>query len=99
MILRVFRAKIRKGREEEFRQKVKEHSLPRLRSQDGMANAFAGGPLSGSESEFVTVTLWRDFEALKAFLGDNWDKPAITPDEVPLVEEMSVQHYQFFDNR
>ncbi len=99
MILRVFRAKIRKGHEEEFKKKVREQSLPRLRGQDGMANAFPGAPFSGSESEFVMVTLWRDFEALKAFLGENWDKPMLTPDEAPLVEEMSVQHYQFFDNR
>ncbi len=99
MSLRVFRAKIRKGKEEEFRQKVKEQSLPRLRTQDGMANAFAGAPFSASESEFVMVTLWRDLEALKHFLGDNWEKPLVSPDEAPLIEDMSIQHYQFFDNR
>ena len=99
MILRVFRAKVRKGKEEEFRKKVREQSLPRLRGQDGMANCFPGAPLSESDSEFIMVTLWRDLEALKTFLGENWDKPLVAPDEAPLIEEMSVQHYQFFDNR
>ncbi len=99
MILRVFRAKIRKGKEEEFKKNVREQLLPRLRSQDGMANCFPGAPLSASDSEFVMVTLWRDRDALKAFLGENWEKPMVTPDEALLVEEMSVQHYEFFDNR
>ncbi len=99
MILQVFRAKIRKGKEEEFKKKVREQSLPRLRSQDGMANAFPGAPFSETESEFVMVTLWRDLDALKIFLGENWEKPMVSPDEAPLVEEMSVRHYQFFDNR
>lgn len=99
MILRVFTAKIRKGKEAEFRKKVLEQSLPRLRTQDGMANCFAGAPLSGPASEFTMVSLWRDLDALKAFLGENWERPSVTPDEVPLVEDMSVRHYEFFDNR
>ena len=36
-------------------------------------------------------------DSIKAFCGDDWDNPAVTDDEAPLVEAMYVEHYQRFD--
>ena len=47
--------------------------------------------------DFLMVTLWRDVEALRAFAGEAWDTPVVTPDEEPLVEAMFADHYQRFD--
>ena len=97
MIIRVFRARIRKERVAEFRQLVQEQSIPWLTSTEGMLGYFAGEPLAGDEREFVMVTLWRDLEALKGFAGESWKTPVVTADEAPLVEDMVAHHYQKFD--
>ncbi len=97
MILRVFRAVIREGRVDEFRQLVKEQSIPWLTESEGMLGYFPGEPLGGSAREFAMVTLWRDLESIKAFCGDDWNSPIVTEDEEPLVEMMYADHYQSFD--
>jgi quinol monooxygenase YgiN len=97
MIVRVFRARIREGRVADFRRMVEEQSIPWLRQSEGMLGYFAGEPLAESSREFVMVTLWRDVDALRAFAGETWDTPVVTPDEEPLVEAMFADHYARFD--
>jgi hypothetical protein len=63
---------------------------------DGLLSYFPGEPLSESD-EFVLVTLWRDFEALLAWAGDDWETPALDGSVTTLVEEASVTHYAVFD--
>ena len=62
-----------------------------------MLGYFAGEPLEGAAREFLMMTLWRDEDALRAFAGDDWDAPVVTPDEEPLVEAMFADHYVRFD--
>ncbi len=97
MIIRVFRARIRNGKVAEFKRMVREQSIPWLTSTPGMLGYFAGEPLRADDREFVMVTLWQDLAALKAFVGDNWETPVVTPDEAPLVETMVAHHYERFD--
>lgn len=97
MIIRVFHARIRKDKVTEFKRRVQEQSIPWLMSTDGMLGYFAGEPLGADEREFVMVTLWRDLDALKGFVGENWKTPVVTADEAQLVEEMAAHHYQKFD--
>ena len=98
MIVRVFRARIREGREADFKRMVQEQSITWLEQSDGMLGYFAGEPLSPGRREFLMVTLWRDIEALRAFAGESWDTPVVTPDEEPLVEAMFADHYARFDS-
>jgi hypothetical protein len=60
MIIRVFRARIRKGRVPEFKAMVREQSIPWLERTNGMLGYFAGAPLDDNSREFVMVTLWSD---------------------------------------
>lgn len=96
MIVRVFRARIREGRIEDFRQMVKEQSIPWLESAEGMLGYIPGEPYAEDDNEFVMVTLWRDQASLEAFSGEDWANPVVTPDEAPLVEEMFAHHYLRF---
>lgn len=101
MIVRVFRARIREGRVADFKRMVQEQSIPWLEGSDGMLGFIPGEPLyapheDDSKREFVMVTLWRDEDALRAFAGENWETPVVTPDEAPLVEEMFAHHYLRF---
>lgn len=97
MILRVFRAVIRKNGVEEFKRMVRDQSIPWLENSDGMLGYFPGEPIGPNEREFTMITLWRDIDALQAFAGDDWENPVVTADEAPLVEAMYVDHYRSFD--
>ncbi len=94
MIIRVFSAKIRKGQVDEFKRLVRAQSIPWLQGSEGMLGYWAGEPLDPGENEFVMITLWRDEQALKKFAGPEWQRPAVTQDEEPLVEEMIAHHYR-----
>ena len=97
MILRVFRAVIYENRIAEFKQMVREQSIPWLEKSDGMLAYFPGEPFGSNEREFTMITLWRDKDALEAFAGKEWDDPVVTDDEAPLVEAMFADHYWRFD--
>jgi quinol monooxygenase YgiN len=97
MIIRVFRAKIKADKVSDFKRMVQEQSIPWLTSTAGMLGYFAGEPIAEEEPEFVMVTLWQDLDALKEFVGENWQTPIVTADEAPLVEEMAAHHYERFD--
>jgi heme-degrading monooxygenase HmoA len=97
VIIRIFRAKIRKGRVSDFKEMVQNQSIPWLESSEGMLGYFAGEPFNEPAREFVMVTMWRDLESLQAFVGVDWDDPVVTEDEKPLVESMYADHYFRFD--
>jgi len=63
MIIRIFRAKIRKSRVSEFKQMVQDQSIPWLESSEGMLGYFPGEPFGENAREFVMITLWRDLDA------------------------------------
>ena len=97
MIVRIFRAQIRKKHVAEFKRMVREQSIPWLESADGMLGYFPGEPFTANEREFVMITQWKDLESLKAFAGSDWNNPVVTKGEEPLVEAMFVDHYRSFD--
>jgi quinol monooxygenase YgiN len=97
MIVRVFRAVIYDDRIAEFKQLVREQSIPWLEKSDGMLGYFPGEPYGSNKREFTMITLWRDIDALEAFAGKDWDNPVVTDDEAPLVEAMFADHYCRFD--
>ena len=97
MIVRIFRAKIRKGQVSDFKRMVQEQSIPWLKNSEGMLGYFPGEPFGDNAQEFVMVTLWRDQASLQAFAGSDWDNPVVTEDEAPLVEAMFADHYLRFD--
>lgn len=98
MIIRVFRAKVRQNKRPDFEAKVKELSIPLVRSQKGLVAFFSGRPMASNPQEFVMVTVWKDLEALRAFAGDHWNVSVIPEPERPLLEESCVHHYEAIDS-
>src|SRR5689334_22312360 len=68
VIVRVFRAKIREGKVEEFKKLVQEQSIPWLERSAGMLGYYAGEPLGTQSRQVVMVTLWRDIQSLISFV-------------------------------
>lgn len=92
MIVRIFRARVRPGQQAAFEEKARALSVPLVRAQPGLLAFFPGRPL-GDGDEFVMVTVWRDLDALRGFVGDDWRQAVVPLEEVPFLWETSVQHY------
>lgn len=94
MIIRVFRAIVHDGMQEEFARFFRETAIPLLRSQRGMTGLTVGWPTTHSPNEFMMTTIWSDVNALKSFAGENWAKAVIDPAEAHLLRETFVHHYE-----
>jgi quinol monooxygenase YgiN len=94
MIVRVFRARVRSGAAADFESKLREESIPLVQAAGGVVSWWAGRPLAAA-GEFVMVTIWQDLESLKAFAGPDWQREGVIPaDELPLLEETVLHHYE-----
>jgi heme-degrading monooxygenase HmoA len=93
IIVRVFKATVRKGKEEAFETFFLETALPLVRGQEGLVSVTVGLAHESSPSDFLMVTVWRDLNALKAFAGEQWEMAVVHPDEEHLLEEIAVSHY------
>lgn len=94
MIIRVFRAIVHDGKQEEFATFFREIAIPLLESQPGMLGLSVGCPMPPSPSEFMMTTKWSDLESLKGFAGEDWDQAVIDPAEAHLLRETFVYHYE-----
>ncbi len=94
MMVRVFRAQVRAGKQVDFQRKVEQLSIPLGKSQPGMLAYYAGKPAESTSDEFVMVTLWDSLASLKDFAGEDWSRAVIPEEELPLLEETFVHHYE-----
>jgi len=96
MIIRVFRAKVRPGKADEFERLVREQSVPMVKKQRGVIAVYAGRPVGSNSNEFTVTSVWKDLTDIKAFAGKDWEKSVIPPDELPLLEETYIHHFELF---
>lgn len=94
MIIRVFRAQVHPGMQQQFKKKVQQLSIPLVQRQKGLVAYYSGEPTETAPGEFVMVTIWRNLEDLKAFAGENWNRSVIPDEELPLLSETFVHHYR-----
>jgi heme-degrading monooxygenase HmoA len=98
MIFRVFRATAKPGKADEFRNMLERLSIPMVKSAKGMLGYYVGEPVDPAVPEFTVTTLWQDLDSVKAFAGDNWNRAVIPPDEIPVIAESFIHHYEIFSN-
>ena len=94
MIIRVFRVKVREGKQSEFEKFFLKKAVPHVKSQPGLVSLTVGKPLPSSPDEFLMMMLWTDIESVKAFAGTEWEKAVILDDERHLIKEVFVYHYE-----
>ena len=96
MIVRVFRAKIRAGKLEEWQEEAEQAAVPWLESKRGMLGYYLGKPIDGDAGECCIVSLWQNVDALREAVGEDWTQAVVLEEEEPLVEEVTVHHYEVF---
>jgi len=97
MILREWRAVIRQDRRDDYVAYVRATGLAGYRALSGNLEAgIAVRDLDDHRSEIVTLSLWRDEEAIRAFAGDDLTKAVYYPeDDLYLLERPErVVHYR-----
>jgi len=94
-VVRIFRARVKPGRQAEWADLVRELSIPQLSQSDGLLAYYPGAPLGDSE-EFSMVSIWRDLLAVRAYAGEDWTQPVIYDGEEDVLAEVHVHHYQLF---
>lgn len=94
MIIRVFRVTVYDDKVEDFRDFFLNTAVPLMRETKGIETIHFGLPLPETPNQFAIVMIWRDLEALKAFVGEDWQAPHIHPDEKGIVKERYLDHYE-----
>lgn len=94
MIIRVFRAHVHDGKQAEFERFFLTRALPMVQSHAGVVSVTVGRPLATSPDEFLMISVWRDLDALRGFAGEEWQNPVIDPDEVHLLRETFLDHFE-----
>lgn len=97
MIVRIFQVVTRPGKEEEFSKFFYETAIPLMRGTKGIAQVLPGAPRNETPREFSFVMVWESLEALKAFVGEDYQSPHIDPEEAELVESRSIKHYELVE--
>lgn len=98
MIMRIFQVTTRPGKEAEFGRFFHETAIPLMNRTSGIVQVLPGGPREDSPREFSFVMVWESLEALKAFVGEDYQSPHIDPAEAELVESRSIKHYDLVDS-
>jgi len=94
MIVRVFRVITEPGKRGIFEKFFREKAVPLMKGTDGIEEITFGLPRPESPDEFCIVMIWRDLDALKAFVGEDWQTPHVHPDEEGIVLERHLHHYE-----
>ena len=94
MIIRIFRAFAQPGKQDAFAKFFVDTALPLVENQPGCMSVQIGFPRPETPDEFVMIMVWRDVDALKAFVGEEWREAHVHPDQVALLRETRLHHYE-----
>jgi heme-degrading monooxygenase HmoA len=94
VIVRVFRARVHRGKEDAFERFVIETGVPMVKAQEGCTHVTVGKSRWSEQPEFVVVTHWRSVDALQAFAGRDWQKAVIEPEEEHMLAQVFCDHYE-----
>lgn len=97
MIMRIFQATIRPGKEADFADFFHNTAIPLMKSTDGIVQVLPGAARKSTPREFSFVMVWRDLKSLQAFVGEDIDSPHIDPAEAELVEARTIRHYELVE--
>lgn len=95
MIIRVFEGTLKPGREQDFM--AGERDLLTRRDIDGLVGVSIGRRLAGGATHVITLTVWRDQDALERFAHSGDDRPVFISGGEELVERWTLRHFEAVD--
>ena len=99
MIARIWRGAVRREDADAYAEYMRGTGLREYRETPGNRGTFMLRREEGDLCEFVMLTLWDSFEAVKAFAGEDPDRAVFYPeDDRFLVErDLKAQHYEVLE--
>ncbi len=94
MIVRIFRVTTHPGQRARFETFFRETAVPLMRATEGIEDITFCLPRPETPDDFAIVMVWRDLDALRAFVGDDWQVPHIHPEEEGIVRARHLHHYE-----
>ena len=96
MLIRIHRATVEAARDWEFSQGIRERAIPEVSKVEGIEYSVFGRRFEGQRHQFVNVTLWRDFDAIRQHTGEDVQTRLIFDGESEMIVESSVEYYEVF---
>jgi len=97
MILRIIRAEVHRDHHAEFERKLREIALPLVRAQAGVISVSIARPQPESPNEFATISVWKDEEAIKAFVGASYPGAVVPAGMAEHIACLSAHHYEIIE--
>ena len=98
MIVRIFQVTTQPGKAEEFAEFFHGTAIPLMKKQKGLETLIPCAPHPETPEEFAMVMIWRDMDAMKAFVGETWRDAHILPEEAALVKARDIRHYELVES-
>ena len=100
MIARVWSGVVRTSDAEEYADYIRETGFAEYGHTPGNRGAWLLRRDAGGTTEFITLSLWDDVAAIRAFAGDDIEAAVLYPeDERYLVDgKSSIAHYEVADH-
>ena len=96
MFIRLFHARVRPGRQAEFKKTVEMLSLPAIQEKSGMIACYPGQPVGSGSNDFVLVTVWRDVADAETRTKEDWARAIVPEEALPLLEDWNLYDYKSF---
>jgi heme-degrading monooxygenase HmoA len=99
MIIREWRGRARFADAARYPEHFRSNVLPQLKSRHGFVGAHLGRRELGDEVEFLVLTRWASFDAVRAFAGADVAKAVLEPGALAaLIDyDRDVQHYEVLE--
>lgn len=96
MIARIWRGVTRAEQADEYLEYLEATGLRDYRATPGFQGVQVLRRIDAGRAEFVLITFWESWEAIRAFAGDDAEAPVYYPedDAFLLEKEPNVTHYE-----
>ena len=92
MIVRIYRARVVRGREEQFLRFLRDDAMPRIK-EGGAVATYYGRRVGQAGEDFVAISVWENLAALERAIPD-WRRPIPFPSIEGTLVEGFVEHYE-----
>jgi heme-degrading monooxygenase HmoA len=96
MVIRLWRGRAALDRADLYRRHFRSEVLPKLRDIEGFLSADLLERRLGDRVEFLVMTEWASWEAVRRFAGDDPERAVVEPDarRMLLEYDATVEHFQ-----
>ena len=96
MIVRMWHGRVPSSKAQAYREFLKARAIPDYQSVEGNISVHILERSEGTITHFITLTFWKDLDAVKAFAGEDVEAAKYYPEDRDFLLEFepNVMHYE-----